>query len=109
MSPGTNQPKAEGKAFCVEANNPDESTQWKFLWEFDEEDRVKTQELLDELNIINAPCPTSYRSQYALDDLSFLFVGFLQRLISLFNRFINRYINSIFRGEHLIHSRQSKL
>jgi hypothetical protein len=55
MSPETNQPKAGGKAFCVEANNPNESTQWKFLWEFDEEDRVKTQELLDELNIINAP------------------------------------------------------
>jgi hypothetical protein len=43
------------KALCVEANNPNESIQWTFLWEFDEEDRIKTQELLDELNIINAP------------------------------------------------------
>jgi hypothetical protein len=43
------------KALCVEVNNPDESTKWKFLWEVDEADWVKTQELIDELNIINAP------------------------------------------------------
>jgi hypothetical protein len=53
--PETNDPKREGKALRVEANNPNESTKWTFLWEVDEEDWVKTQELLDELNIINAP------------------------------------------------------
>jgi hypothetical protein len=39
----------------IEANNPNESTLWKFLWAFDEDDRVKNQELVDDLNIINAP------------------------------------------------------
>jgi hypothetical protein len=53
--PETNDQKREGMALCIEANNPNESTQWKFLWAFDEEDRVKNQELVDELNIINAP------------------------------------------------------
>jgi hypothetical protein len=53
--PETNHQKIVGKALRVEVNNPDESTQWKILWEFDEEDRIKTQELLDDLNIINAP------------------------------------------------------
>jgi hypothetical protein len=47
--------QVERKALCVEANNPDESNLWKFLWEFDETDWVKTQSLLDDLNIINAP------------------------------------------------------
>jgi hypothetical protein len=55
FSPETNHQKTVGKALCVESNNPNESTKWKFLWEFDEEDWVKTQELLDDLNIINAP------------------------------------------------------
>ena len=54
-SPETNKQKVEGKALRVEANNPNESTIWKFLWEFNEEDWVKIQELIDELNIINAP------------------------------------------------------
>jgi hypothetical protein len=53
--PETNDQKREGKALRVEANNPDETTKWTFLWEFDEEDRVKYQELVDELNKINAP------------------------------------------------------
>ena len=53
--PKTNELKAEWKALCVEANNPYESRRWKFLWEFDECDLVRTQSLLDELNIINAP------------------------------------------------------
>jgi hypothetical protein len=43
------------KSLRVECNNPNKSTEWKFLWEFDEEDRVKIQELIDELNLINAP------------------------------------------------------
>jgi hypothetical protein len=54
-APETNHQKTVGKALCVEANNPDESTIWKFLWEFDEDDWVKTQDLLDDLNIINSP------------------------------------------------------
>ena len=55
-APKTAEQKAEWKALRVEANNPNESAFiWKFLWQFDEEDWVKTQELLDELNIINAP------------------------------------------------------
>jgi hypothetical protein len=55
FSPETNQQKAEHKALCVEANNPNESTVWKFLWAFDEDEWVKNQELIDELNVINAP------------------------------------------------------
>jgi hypothetical protein len=47
--------KIEPKALWVECNNPNISTEWKFLWEFDEEELVNTQELIDELNIINAP------------------------------------------------------
>jgi hypothetical protein len=54
-APRTNQQKAGRQALRIEANNPNESTKWKFLWAFDEEDRVKNQELVDELNIINAP------------------------------------------------------
>jgi len=54
-APKTDDQKAEWKALCVEANNPDESTLWKFLWAFDEDKWVKTQDLLDDLNIINAP------------------------------------------------------
>jgi hypothetical protein len=45
----------ERKAFRVEVNNPNESTKWKFLWDFDEENLMQSQELIDELNIINAP------------------------------------------------------
>jgi hypothetical protein len=52
--PETNETRTS-KPLCVESNNPHESTQWKFLWEFDEKDLIKTQELLDELNVINAP------------------------------------------------------
>jgi hypothetical protein len=40
-TPETNQQKAEDKALRIEANNPNESTQWQFLWEFDEDDRIK--------------------------------------------------------------------
>ena len=54
-APKTAEQKAEWKALCVEANNPNETARWTFIWEFDEQDWVKTQELLDELNIINAP------------------------------------------------------
>jgi hypothetical protein len=54
-APKTGEQKAEWKALCVEANNPDETTEWKFLWAFDEDKWVQTQDLLDELNKINAP------------------------------------------------------
>jgi hypothetical protein len=54
-APKTDDQKAEWKALCVEANNPDESTIWKFLWAFDEDDRIKNQELVDDLNKINTP------------------------------------------------------
>jgi hypothetical protein len=54
-APKTDDQKAEWKALRVEANNPYQSTKWKFLWEFDEDERVKTQELVDDLNKINAP------------------------------------------------------
>jgi hypothetical protein len=54
-APKTDAQKAEWKALRVEANNPDESTKWKFLWEFDEDSWVKTQSLIDDLNVINAP------------------------------------------------------
>jgi hypothetical protein len=47
--------KAGRKALQVEVNNPDQSSQWKFLWELDKDDWVQTQTLIDELNIINAP------------------------------------------------------
>jgi hypothetical protein len=47
--------KAGRKALQVEVNNPDQSTQWKFLWELDKKDWIQTQTLIDELNIINAP------------------------------------------------------
>jgi hypothetical protein len=47
--------KAGRKALQVEVNNPNHSTQWKFLWELDKDDWVQTQMLIDELNIINAP------------------------------------------------------
>ena len=39
----------------VEADKPNDSIIWKFLWAFDEDERVKTQSLLDDLNKINAP------------------------------------------------------
>jgi hypothetical protein len=54
-APKTEEQKAEWKALRVEANNPNETTKWKILWQFDEEDWVKTQILIDDLNIINAP------------------------------------------------------
>jgi hypothetical protein len=46
---------AEIKTLRVECNNPNLSTHWNLLWEFDVNDWVITQELLDELNILNAP------------------------------------------------------
>lgn len=38
-----------------EVNNPLTSTEWRPLWEFDEDQLVSSQELRDELNKINAP------------------------------------------------------
>jgi hypothetical protein len=42
-------------ALRVEANNPNQSTDWRFLFEFGEDQYIACQELIDELNIINAP------------------------------------------------------
>jgi hypothetical protein len=47
--------RASSKAFRVEANHPEQSSHWKFLWEVAQEDWIKTQVLIDELNVINAP------------------------------------------------------
>jgi hypothetical protein len=47
--------RAAPKAFHVEANHPEQSSHWKFLWEVAQEDWIKTQGLIDELNVINAP------------------------------------------------------
>lgn len=52
---GKEEQIAERKALRVEANNPIESKHWTSLWQFDQPDHVATQELIDELNIINAP------------------------------------------------------
>ena len=38
----------------LEANNPEQSTDWKALWEFDEEQQETYQELVIELNQINS-------------------------------------------------------
>lgn len=38
-----------------EVNNPLTSTEWRPLWDFDEDQLVLSQELRDELNMINAP------------------------------------------------------
>jgi hypothetical protein len=54
-APRRKQQKAERKALRVESNNPAESNQWTFLWELDKDEWVKTQILIDELNILNAP------------------------------------------------------
>jgi hypothetical protein len=43
------------KPWRLEANNPLTSTDWRPLWEFEEEKLVANQELRDELNRINAP------------------------------------------------------
>ena len=38
-----------------EVNNPLKSTEWQPLWDVDEDQLLASQELRDELNIINAP------------------------------------------------------
>jgi hypothetical protein len=43
------------KPWRLEANNPLTSTEWRPLWDFDEDKLVANQELRDELNRINAP------------------------------------------------------
>jgi hypothetical protein len=55
FAPRTDEQKAEWKALRVEANNPSESTRWTFLWQIDRDERLATQSLIDDLNIINAP------------------------------------------------------
>jgi hypothetical protein len=54
-APKTSEQKAVWKALRVESNNPYETTEWKFLWQIDEDELVKTQQLIDDLNIITAP------------------------------------------------------
>jgi len=54
-TPTTDEQNAQWQALRIEANNPTESTKWKCLWSFDKQDWVKNQELIDELNVINAP------------------------------------------------------
>lgn len=43
------------KPWRLEANNPRTSTDWRSLWDFDQDKLVANQELRDELNRINAP------------------------------------------------------
>jgi hypothetical protein len=43
------------QSWQLETNNPHQSTVWKTLWEFGEEQQVIYQELVLELNQINAP------------------------------------------------------
>ena len=47
--------QADRKPWRLEANNPLTSTDWRALWDFDEDELVANQELKDELNRINAP------------------------------------------------------
>ena len=47
--------QAGKKQWRLEANNPRTSTDWRPLWEFDDDQLVTFQELRDELNRINAP------------------------------------------------------
>jgi len=47
--------QAGKKAWRLEANNPLTSTDWRPLWDFDEDELVANQQLTDELNRINAP------------------------------------------------------
>ena len=43
------------KPWRLEANNPLTSTDWRPLWDFDEDELNVNQDLRDELNRINAP------------------------------------------------------
>jgi hypothetical protein len=54
-APYLKEQKVEWKALRVEVNNPAESHRWKIVWEFDEDERMKIQSLIDDLNEINAP------------------------------------------------------
>jgi len=47
--------QARRKRWRLEANNPLTSTDWRPLWDFDEDELVANQELTEELNRINAP------------------------------------------------------
>jgi len=47
--------QANKEAWRLEVNNPLTSTDWRRLWNFDEEELVANQELRDELNRVNAP------------------------------------------------------
>ena len=42
-------------AWHFEVNNPLVSTEWRALWEIDDDQLAESQELRDELNKINAP------------------------------------------------------
>lgn len=45
----------EKKRWRLEVSNPLRSTDWRTLWQFGEDERVKYEELRDELNRINRP------------------------------------------------------
>lgn len=45
----------EQTSWRFEVNNPLKSTGWQALWEVEEDQLQASQELRDELNIINAP------------------------------------------------------
>jgi hypothetical protein len=43
------------KRWRLEVNNPKTKTDWQALWGFDEDQHATFQELIEELNRINAP------------------------------------------------------
>jgi hypothetical protein len=45
----------DGMVWRFEVNNPLTSTEWRPLWKVDGDQLVASQELRDELNILNAP------------------------------------------------------
>lgn len=47
--------RVNGKRWRLEVSNPQTRTDWRPLWGFDEDQRTAYQELIEELNRINAP------------------------------------------------------
>jgi hypothetical protein len=54
-APQMKEQKAEHEALRVETTDPNKSDGWKTLWEVDKDKWVKTQMLVDDLNIVDAP------------------------------------------------------
>ena len=52
---GGNSNMEQLMAWHFEVNNPLMSTEWRALWEIDDDQLAASQELRDELNRINAP------------------------------------------------------